>query len=78
MVHPMNKRDSTQADVDNFYSPAVEVLGDIAASLTGLAERVSPLVLAPDVNADQLLVAEMKTLACRLRPEILHQQRMAY
>src|SRR5580658_5216314 len=25
--------DSTRADVDNFYSPAVEVLGDIAASL---------------------------------------------
>jgi acetolactate synthase-1/2/3 large subunit len=42
--------DSTQADVDNYYSPAVEVLGDIAASLTGLTELVSPLVLAPDVD----------------------------
>lgn len=42
--------DSTRADVDNFYSPAVEVLGDIAASLTGLADLISPLVLTPDVE----------------------------
>jgi acetolactate synthase I/II/III large subunit len=52
--HPRTARiihvDSTQLDVDNFYSPAVEVLGDIAASLTGLTELVSPLVLAPDVD----------------------------
>jgi acetolactate synthase-1/2/3 large subunit len=52
--HPRSARivhiDSTRADVDNFYSPAVEVLGDIAASLTGLADLSSPLVLAPDVE----------------------------
>jgi acetolactate synthase I/II/III large subunit len=42
--------DSTRADVDNFYAPAVEVLGDIAASLTALADLVSPLALAPDVE----------------------------
>jgi acetolactate synthase-1/2/3 large subunit len=42
--------DSTRADVDNFYSPAVEVLGDIAASLTSLADFVNPLVLAPDIE----------------------------
>jgi len=42
--------DSTRADVDNFYSPAVEVLGDIAASLTALADIVRPLVLAPDIE----------------------------
>ena len=42
--------DSTRADVDNFYSPAVEVLGNIAASLNALAELVSPLVLASDVQ----------------------------
>jgi acetolactate synthase I/II/III large subunit len=52
--HPRSARiihvDSTQADVDNFYSPAVEVLGDIAASLTALTDLVSPLVLAPDVD----------------------------
>src|ERR1700690_2574384 len=52
--HPRSARiihiDSTRADVDNFYSPAVEVLGDIAASLAGLADLVSPLVLAPDVE----------------------------
>jgi acetolactate synthase I/II/III large subunit len=52
--HPRSARiihiDSTRADVDNSYSPAVEVLGDIAASLTGLAELVSPIILAPDVE----------------------------
>ena len=42
--------DSTRADVDNFYSPAVEALGDIAASLNALAELISPLVLASDVQ----------------------------
>ncbi len=42
--------DSTRADADNFYSPAVEVLGNIAASLMQLAELVSPLVLAPDIE----------------------------
>ena len=42
--------DSTRADLDNFYSPAVEALGDIAASLNALAELVSPLVLASDVE----------------------------
>src|SRR6201997_85380 len=51
--HPRSSRiihlDSTRADVDNYYSPAVEVLGDIAASLTGLAELVSSLALAPDI-----------------------------
>ncbi len=50
--------DSTRADVDNFYSPAVEVLGDIATSLTALADLVSPLVLAPDVERF------LATLAC--------------
>jgi acetolactate synthase I/II/III large subunit len=42
--------DSTRADVDNFYSPAVEVLGDIGASVTALAALVSRLVLSPDVE----------------------------
>jgi acetolactate synthase I/II/III large subunit len=42
--------DSTRADIDNFYSPVVEILGDIAASLNGLSELVSPLVRAPEVE----------------------------
>jgi acetolactate synthase I/II/III large subunit len=42
--------DSTRADVDNFYSPAVEVLGNIGSSLTALARLVSHLVLSPDVE----------------------------
>lgn len=42
--------DSTRADVDNFYSPAVEVLGDIAASLSALVELMRPVVLMPEVE----------------------------
>jgi acetolactate synthase I/II/III large subunit len=42
--------DSTPADVDNYYSPAVEVLGDVAASLAGLTSLVNPVRLAPDVE----------------------------
>lgn len=42
--------DATRADIDNFYSPAVEILGDIAASLSALVELVSPIVLTADVE----------------------------
>jgi acetolactate synthase I/II/III large subunit len=42
--------DSTRADVDNFYSPAIEVLGDIAASLIALVDLVNPFVIATDVE----------------------------
>jgi acetolactate synthase-1/2/3 large subunit len=52
--HPRAARiihiDSTRADVDNFYSPAVEVLGDIAASVVGLTDLVNPVILASDVE----------------------------
>jgi acetolactate synthase I/II/III large subunit len=41
--------DSTRADIDNFYVPAVEVLGGIAATLYALAELAGPIVLTPDV-----------------------------
>jgi acetolactate synthase I/II/III large subunit len=54
--------DSTRADVDNFYAPAVEVLGDIAASLTGLAELVSPLVLTPEVERFLSTLASKRAL----------------
>ena len=36
---------SARADVDNFYSPVVEVLGDIAASLSSLTGLVTPASL---------------------------------
>lgn len=42
--------DSTRADIDNFYSPAVEVLGNIAASLSALTELAKPIVLTEDVE----------------------------
>jgi acetolactate synthase-1/2/3 large subunit len=47
---PIIHIDSTRADVDNFYCPAIEVLGDIAASVAGLADLISPIVLAPDIE----------------------------
>jgi acetolactate synthase I/II/III large subunit len=64
--HPRTARivhvDSTRADVDNFYSPAVEVLGDIATSLIGLADLLSPLVLAPDVERFLSTLASKRAL----------------
>ena len=42
--------DSVRADVDNFYSPAVEILGDIALTLLALEPLVSAVVLAADVE----------------------------
>jgi acetolactate synthase I/II/III large subunit len=64
--HPRSARiihlDSTRADIDSFYSPAVEVLGDIAASLNALAELVSPLVLASDVERFLSTLASKRAL----------------
>jgi acetolactate synthase I/II/III large subunit len=64
--HPRSARiihiDSSRADVDNFYSPLVEALGDIAASLTGLADLVSPLVVAPDVERFLSTLASKRAL----------------
>jgi acetolactate synthase I/II/III large subunit len=42
--------DATRADIDRSYSPAVEVLGDVAASLSALLDLVGPIVLEPDVE----------------------------
>jgi len=64
--HPRSARiihiDSTRADVDNFYSPAIEVLGDIAASVAGLTDLVNPLVLAPDVERFLSTLASKRVL----------------
>jgi acetolactate synthase-1/2/3 large subunit len=54
--------DSIRADVDNFYSPAVEALGDIAASLNALADLVTPLILAPDVERFLSTLASKRAL----------------
>src|SRR4051812_11151608 len=42
--------DSNRADIDNFYSPATEVLGNVAASLAALLDLLRPVVQAPDVR----------------------------
>jgi acetolactate synthase-1/2/3 large subunit len=42
--------DSNRADIDNSYEPAVQVLGDVAASLYALVDLVASLVWAPDVK----------------------------
>ena len=42
--------DSNRADVDNFYLPVVEVLGNVGASLAALLDLVGPVVQAPDVR----------------------------
>jgi acetolactate synthase I/II/III large subunit len=42
--------DSVRADVDNFYSPTVEILGDVALILAALEPLVNTVVLAADVE----------------------------
>jgi acetolactate synthase-1/2/3 large subunit len=42
--------DANRADIDSFYSPAVEVLGDVAASLSALLHLVRPVILESDVQ----------------------------
>jgi acetolactate synthase-1/2/3 large subunit len=54
--------DSTRADIDNFYAPMVEVLGNIAASLSALVELSSPIILAPDVTRFFTALASKRTL----------------
>jgi len=53
--------DSIRADIDNFYSPVVEALGDIAASLSALEVLISPVILAPDVEQFFATLASKRT-----------------
>jgi len=53
--------DSIRADIDNFYAPAVEVLGGIAASLELLESLVEPKVLAPEVERLLATLASRRT-----------------
>jgi len=55
--------DTNRADIDRFYSPAVEVLGDVAASLSALLDLVRPVVVEPDV--EQFLAALSSKRAVR-------------
>lgn len=55
--------DTNRADIDRFYSPAVEVLGDVAASLSALLDLVRPVVLEPDM--EQFLAALSSKRAVR-------------
>ena len=43
--------DANRADIDSYYSPAVEVLGDIAASLSALLDLVRPLIVGARCGA---------------------------
>lgn len=52
--------DSVRADVDNFYAPTVELLGDIAAGLQELEPLVSSMVLTPDVERFFLSLASKR------------------
>src|SRR5580692_2863584 len=55
--------DANRADIDSFYSPAVEVLGDVAASLSALLDLVRPVILESDVQ--QFLAALSSKRAVR-------------
>ena len=51
--------DAVPADIDNYYIPEVEILGDIAASVEALAELILPKELPSDVERF------LTSLACR-------------
>jgi acetolactate synthase I/II/III large subunit len=53
--------DSVPADIDNHYQPTLELLGDIAATLTALTDDLAGLTLATDYQAE--IVAQRKRLA---------------
>lgn len=53
--------DSVPADIDNHYQPAIELLGNIAATLTALTDRLAGLALTDDHRA--LIARERKALA---------------
>lgn len=54
--------DSIRADMDNFYSPTVEVLGDVAASLLALEALVQPVILTRDVEQFFASLASKRTM----------------
>jgi acetolactate synthase-1/2/3 large subunit len=54
--------DSIRADIDNFYIPVVEVLGDIAASLFAIEPLVNSAVLAPEIERFFTVLASQKAL----------------
>jgi acetolactate synthase-1/2/3 large subunit len=54
--------DSIRADIDNFYSPAVEVLGDIAASLLAIEPLVGATAFAPEIDRFFTALASQKAL----------------
>jgi acetolactate synthase-1/2/3 large subunit len=72
--------DSTRADVDNCYSPVVEVLGDVAASVAALTDLVNTLVIAPDVERFLSMLASKRASrienASRYRENPIHPLRI--
>ncbi|MER5410635.1 acetolactate synthase AlsS [Streptomyces sp. NPDC002769] len=58
--------DALPADIDNHYQPALELRGDVAATLAGLAELVGGLRLSEQANA---AIAEQRTALLRIDEE---------
>ncbi|MGC2401843.1 MAG: acetolactate synthase AlsS [Acidobacteriaceae bacterium] len=56
--------DSTRADIDNYYAPAVEVLGDVAATLALVTDRLERLTLPSDTKRFfvELAAQRLKTM----------------
>lgn len=49
---PVVHIDSVPADIDNHYQPALELLGNIAATLTSLTDQLADLTLGDDYQED--------------------------
>ena len=54
--------DSMRADLDNFYSPSVEILGNVAASLAALERLVDPIILSTEVKRFLDTLASRRTM----------------
>ncbi|OBG70487.1 MULTISPECIES: acetolactate synthase AlsS [unclassified Mycobacterium] len=53
--------DSLPADIDNHYQPALELVGNVAATLTALADNLADLTLTADYQAQ--IAAQRKALS---------------
>jgi acetolactate synthase-1/2/3 large subunit len=64
--------DSVPAEIDNHYQPALELLGNVAATLTDLTGNLAGLALTDDyrgqIDSQRKALADIDSAACRQAP----------
>jgi acetolactate synthase-1/2/3 large subunit len=65
--------DSVPADIDNHYQPTLELLGNVAATLTGLNENLTGLTLTSDyrdeITRQRKVLADIDVVECDHTPD---------